>query len=110
MSSARLTAWLAFGLRVVLRPAGDRARDIDVHDGALKVGRANTLLTEAGEPVADLLAVPFGGSLGPEHALSKFRQLSQFRLHVSHVFHAFVVIAVAMPGHDWHSLTRHNSG
>ena len=94
---------------VVLCPPGDRARDENMLDGALKVGRANILLAQPREPLADLFPIPLGGSLMPAHTLSKLRQLVKFFLHV--VVHAFIVmgIAVAMQGHDPHSLARRDS-
>lgn len=95
---------------IVLCPPGDRARNENVLDGALKVGRANILLAQPGKPLTDLGAVPLVGGVTPDYALGDLRQLVQFFLHV--VIHAFIVmgIAVAMQGHDPDSLTRRDSG
>ena len=99
-----LAAW-----GVVLCPAGDRARDIDVLDCSLKVSRPDVLLAQFRKPLPDLGQVLLVGCLTPAHALSKFRQLVQFLLHVTHTF-IVMPTAVAMQGHDSQSLARRDSG
>ncbi len=67
-----------------LSPARDRVADVDGLDGALELGRADTLGAYLRQPGADRSASFLGRRLVTQHVIGKRGQLFQIVLHVLH--------------------------
>src|ERR1035441_3092341 len=94
------------GGRVVLRPAGDRARNEHAVNRPLKVGGADVLCAQRREPLADLFLVTVVQGIAAHDTQRDGLELGQLLLHL--LIHAFIVgaIPVATQDRDRHSLAR----
>src|ERR1035441_4329892 len=94
------------GGRVVLRPAGDRARNEHAVDRPLKVGGADVLCAQRREPLADLFLVTVVQGIAAHDTQRDGLELGQLFFHL--LIHAFIVgaIPVATQDRDRHSLAR----
>src|ERR1039457_1084028 len=101
-----LSPLAAMSRRIVLGPAGDRARDEHAVDGALQLGRTDVLRTQAGKPAPDLFLVPVVQGVAAHDAQRDGLKLGQLLLHL--LIHAFIVgaIPVATQDRDRYSLAR----